>query len=139
MPTTHRFFIRARLRYQLSQAGWLLLNMAAMKAPSQRVIRESVQNNLGIPFREHQVPMSTTRFHGIAAPAGPLEIAYETEVERDIAGSAEYEQGDYAAALRYWQPLLAALEPGSKPHTELAAAIARTERLAKISIPPRRL
>jgi transglutaminase-like putative cysteine protease len=91
MPTTHRFFIRTRLSYQLSQAGWLLLNMAAIKAPSQRVIRESVENNLGIAFREHQVPRSATRFHGIAAPAGPLEISYEAEVERDIAGSTKHE------------------------------------------------
>jgi cytochrome c-type biogenesis protein CcmH len=56
----------------------------------------------------------------------------------EMAGSAEYEQGDYAAALRFWRPLLAALEPGSQPHAELAAAIARAERLAKVTIPPQR-
>ena len=38
----------------------------------------------------------------------------------EMAGSAEYGQGDYASALRYWRPLLAALEPGSRAHTELA-------------------
>jgi cytochrome c-type biogenesis protein CcmH len=56
----------------------------------------------------------------------------------EMAGSAAYEQGDYAAALRYWRPLLAALEAGSQPHTELVAAIARTERLAKVTLPPQR-
>ncbi|MCX7142031.1 MAG: hypothetical protein NT123_13340 [Proteobacteria bacterium] len=56
----------------------------------------------------------------------------------EMAGSAEYEQRDYAAALGYWQPLLTALEPGSQRHAELAAAIERAERLAKITIPPQR-
>jgi len=48
----------------------------------------------------------------------------------ELAGSSEYEQGDYAAALRYWRPLLAVQQPGSRAYAELAAAIARTERLA---------
>ena len=84
MPTPHRFSIRAQLCYQLSVDGWLLLNMAAAKNASQRVIRESIRNNHGIPFREHIVPDVKTRFHGIAAPAGDLEIIYEAEVERDL-------------------------------------------------------
>ncbi|MBI5908621.1 MAG: hypothetical protein HY848_01500 [Betaproteobacteria bacterium] len=56
----------------------------------------------------------------------------------EMAGSAEYGQGDYASALRYWRPLLAALEPGSRAHTELAAAIARTERIAATALPAQR-
>jgi cytochrome c-type biogenesis protein CcmH len=47
----------------------------------------------------------------------------------EMAGSSEYAQGDYAAALRYWRPLLAAQKPGSRAYAELAAAIARSERL----------
>lgn len=53
----------------------------------------------------------------------------------EMAGGAEYEQGEYAAALRYWRALLAAQDPGSRAHAELSAAIARAERLAGISIP----
>ena len=56
----------------------------------------------------------------------------------EMAGSSEYERGDYAAALRYWRPLLAALQPGSQAHTELAAAIARTERLAATGVAAKR-
>ena len=48
----------------------------------------------------------------------------------EMAGSAEHEQGRYAAALEYWRPLLEQLRPGTRRHDELAAAIARTERLA---------
>ena len=51
----------------------------------------------------------------------------------EMAGSAEYELGSYASALRYWRPLLALLIPGSQMHGELTAAIARTERLAAMS------
>jgi len=51
----------------------------------------------------------------------------------EMAGSAEYEQGDYTAAARYWRMLLMTLEPGSQAHAELAAAIARAERLALLS------
>lgn len=51
----------------------------------------------------------------------------------EMAGSAAYEQGNYASALRYWRALLALLEPGSRMHAELAAAIARTEGLAATS------
>lgn len=56
----------------------------------------------------------------------------------EMAGSAEYAQGDYASALRYWRPLLAALEPGSQAHGELEAAIARAERFAMKAIPAQR-
>lgn len=53
----------------------------------------------------------------------------------EMAGSAEYAQGNYASALRFWRTLLAALEPGSQAHRELAVAIARAERLAMMAIP----
>lgn len=56
----------------------------------------------------------------------------------EMAGSSEYERRDYAAALRFWKPLLAAKTPGSQAHAELAAAIARTQRLAATSLPPQR-
>jgi cytochrome c-type biogenesis protein CcmH len=48
----------------------------------------------------------------------------------EMAGSAEYEQGRYEEALGYWRPLLAKLEPGSRLHHELAAAIERTVLLS---------
>ena len=56
----------------------------------------------------------------------------------EMAGSAEYGQGDYASALRYWRPLLATLEPRTQAHAELAAAIARAERLAATALPAQR-
>ncbi len=51
----------------------------------------------------------------------------------EMAGSAAFEQRDYAAAVRHWQALLARLPENSRQQRELAAAIARTERLALAS------
>jgi cytochrome c-type biogenesis protein CcmH len=47
----------------------------------------------------------------------------------EMAGSAAFEQQDFAAAAQYWQQLLAQLPASSLRHRELAAAIARAERL----------
>jgi len=56
----------------------------------------------------------------------------------ELAGSAAYEQGDYASALLFWRPLLAQLDSGSQMHRELAAAISRTESLAAAASNQRR-
>lgn len=48
----------------------------------------------------------------------------------EMAGSAAFEQREFDAAGRYWRMLLAQLPEGSPQHRELAAAIARAERLA---------
>ena len=47
----------------------------------------------------------------------------------EMAGSAAYELQDFAAAAHYWQQLLVQLPASSVRHRELAAAIARAERL----------
>ncbi len=47
----------------------------------------------------------------------------------EMAGSAAYEQRDYATAVRHWQRLLAQLPERSSEQRELAAAIARAERM----------
>jgi len=48
----------------------------------------------------------------------------------EMAGSAEYEAGNFKAALGYWERLLAQLPPGSPSYRELATAIERARRLA---------
>jgi cytochrome c-type biogenesis protein CcmH len=48
----------------------------------------------------------------------------------EMAGSAEYEAGNFKAALGHWEKLLAQLPPGSPSHRELATAIERARRLA---------
>ena len=44
-----------------------------------------------------------------------------------MAGSAAFEERDFAAAARHWRALLALLPAGSPEHRELAAAIARAD------------
>ena len=53
----------------------------------------------------------------------------------EMAGSAAYEAGAYRDAAAYWQRLLPLLPQGSTEHTQLAAAIARAEQRAKLSLP----
>ena len=84
MTTTHRFSINTQLRYHLTQDGWLLLNVAPIECLSQRIVSESISNSRGLPFRDFIAPKGTSHLHGIAAPAGNLEITYEAEVEREI-------------------------------------------------------
>jgi len=83
--TTHVFKVSTKLLYDLSQPGWILLNVAVNKSAAQRVVRERLTSNAAAQFREHSVPEGTTRFHGIAAPAGLLEVVYAAEVQRDVA------------------------------------------------------
>jgi len=84
MNTTHRFSIKTTLRYQLNAEGWLLLNMAASKSPTQRVVREVITNSAGITFNEQISDDGATRFHSLKAPAGHLEINYDADVEREV-------------------------------------------------------
>jgi cytochrome c-type biogenesis protein CcmH len=48
----------------------------------------------------------------------------------EMAGSAAYEAGDIAAAVRYWRELLAQLPEPTRAHQELAAAVERISGLA---------
>ena len=53
----------------------------------------------------------------------------------DLAGSAAWETRDYANAVMYWTRLLTLLKPGETRHAELTGAIARAQRLARLSLP----
>jgi cytochrome c-type biogenesis protein CcmH len=63
----------------------------------------------------------------LVARALALDPAFPRALE--MAGSAAYEQREFARAADYWRQLLAQLRQGTQPHAELAAAIARAERL----------
>lgn len=84
MKKTHQFSIQSRLRYCLEQDGWLLLNLAAINSPFQKVLQERVVNSQGRAFIEHEAKEGVSRFHGLAARSGELEITYEAEVERTV-------------------------------------------------------
>jgi cytochrome c-type biogenesis protein CcmH len=53
----------------------------------------------------------------------------------DLAGSAAWEAGDFAAASRHWKRLLAQIPAGSARHVELSAAITRADQRARLSLP----
>ena len=62
-----------------------------------------------------------------------LDAAHPRALE--MAGSAAYEQRDYAAAVRWWSLLLAQLAPGTPPHDELSAALDRARQRAQFALP----
>jgi cytochrome c-type biogenesis protein CcmH len=51
----------------------------------------------------------------------------------EMAGSAAYEQRDFAAAAAYWRQLLGQLSERSVQYQELATAIARAERFTQVA------
>ena len=57
-----------------------------------------------------------------------LDAAHPKALE--MAGSAAFEQGEFASAASYWRTLLAQLPERSTEHRELSAAIARADALA---------
>jgi cytochrome c-type biogenesis protein CcmH len=51
----------------------------------------------------------------------------------EMAGSAAYEARDYERALLYWESLLAQLDPQSREHRELGAAVERLRRRSQVA------
>ena len=50
----------------------------------------------------------------------------------EMAGSAAYEAGEFGSAARHWRDLMKSLPEGSPSQRELAAAIQRADRLARV-------
>lgn len=107
MVTSHRFAIRATLRYQVSIPGWILLNIAASRCAGQIVADEYLANSAGVPFVEQVAPDGLSRFHGASVPAGEFEVTYRSEVARTVSDFADL-----------WEPPEASL-------IDLPAAVAR--------------
>jgi cytochrome c-type biogenesis protein CcmH len=70
----------------------------------------------------------------LIARALALDPAFPRALE--MAGSAAIEARDYRAALGYWQPLLAQLEPDSTEHAQLSRALVRVNALAGTASAP---
>ena len=54
----------------------------------------------------------------------------------DLAGSAAWEAGDFALAVKHWKRLLAQIPEGSPRHLQLSTAIQRAEQRARFALPP---
>jgi len=104
MSATHRFSVKARLQYQVHLEGWLLLNIAAGKCGAQDVAHERLTSSSCSDVLEKLAPDGSTRFHGIRAPAGVLEVLYEAEVTRHETG--------FRGSWKPWEGSLVDLPPG---------------------------
>ena len=129
--------------------GWVLLARRHAEAERFQAAADAYEKALALPSKvpndpavwcEYADALGMTQEGKLAGkPRQLIDHALSLKADHpralEMAGSAEYELGDYAAALRYWRPLLAQLQPGSQMHEELTAAIARTERLAARTLP----
>ena len=70
----------------------------------------------------------------LIAKALALDASHPKALE--MAGSAAYERREFAAAARHWRTLLQSMRIDAAGRDELAAAVARAERLASTSLPP---
>jgi hypothetical protein len=75
-------------------------------------------------------PSSMLREAATIQPASPDTQRADFSEYLETAGNAAYDEGDYAAALRYWRAAGADLPAQSERGRNLAAAIARTQRQA---------
>ncbi len=66
-----------------------------------------------------------------------LELDARHAQALDLAGSAAWEQRDYAGAATQWKRLLVQIPAGTARHGELARAIERAEQRAGMALPPR--
>ena len=65
-----------------------------------------------------------------------LSIDPDQPVALDLAGSAAWEAGEFALAVRHWQSLLAQIPEGSPRHVQLSSAIQAAEKRARFALPP---
>jgi cytochrome c-type biogenesis protein CcmH len=56
----------------------------------------------------------------------------------DLAGSAAWEAGAFALAVKHWRRLLLQIPDGSPRHVQLSTAIERAEQRARFALPPPR-
>lgn len=63
--------------------------------------------------------------------AEALRLAPQHVQALALAGSARFDQKDYAGAIRHWEPLLERVEPGSDLARQIEGSLATARRLAQ--------
>lgn len=124
--------------------GWVILARMSFERDDFAKAAEAYARAVALPGKVAGDPMVWCEYADAVAMAngGKLDGQPRELIEKalaldashpralEMAGSAEIEKGDYAAALRYWEPLLKLLPPGSPLHGELSAAVERTRQRA---------
>lgn len=143
----------ARLQAHLSRQprdarGWVLLGRATadrndfkgavLAYEKALTVSQKVARDPGV-LCEYADVLGMTQGGSLAGrPAELIERALAIEPKHplalEMAGSAAYELGQYADAARRWKELLSGLPADSERHDELAAAVARAERKAAVTL-----
>ena len=129
--------------------GWVLLARAQVERNEFKAASDAYQKALTVSEKIAKDPGVLCEYadalgmaQGGSLSGKPAELIAQAlsinpkhPAALEMAGSAAYADGRYADAIRYWKELLADLTPGSERHAELAAAVARAERKAAVSLP----
>ncbi len=92
MLKSHSFEISTQLSYNATQPGWILVNVAAMRAPGQKIVSENFHAENATDFSELKGEPGTSRFHRVTCQGGPVTISYQARVERDSFQSDAHPQ-----------------------------------------------
>ncbi len=119
-------------RYELAAAGY-----AQAVAVGRKVARDP---NVWIEYAEARGLAQSGRLAGepLRLVQQALALSPTHGPALDLAGSAAWEAGDYAGAVRYWRQLQTQLAPGDERQAPLARALEKAEQKARVSLPPPR-
>ena len=130
--------LKARLdmqaqRYELAAAGY----RKALEATRSKVARDAA---VWVEYAEARGMLQGGTLAG--QPQQLVEKALSLDANQpqalDLAGSAAWEQGDFAAASRHWKRLLEQTAPDDARHAALSAAVEAADRRARFALPPPR-
>lgn len=124
--------------------AWIILARMHFDRDAFAQARAAYARALAIPGKVAEDPMVWCEYADAVAMANGGRLAGEPRqhIEKalalnpghpralEMAGSAEIEQGNFRAALGYWEPLLKLLPPESPAYRELSAAVERTRMRA---------
>jgi len=120
-------FLRYRRAFVVAAAA-----LVAMGAAAYEILDDGTDTSAPVvvssPVSRLEARAAITPPQRDSSPA-PQADAYPWADYLEAAGNAAFDERDYAAALRYWREAAAQLAPQSPRRRELAATIARTQRL----------
>ncbi|MBE9170634.1 transglutaminase family protein [Pleurocapsales cyanobacterium LEGE 06147] len=85
-----KFQLGCQLKYSLTQASTLVLNISPANNNSQKVLQENLELDPFLDYEEYVTPVLGNRYLRLNAPAGSLQVSYQGTVE------VSYSYGDWS-------------------------------------------
>jgi len=126
--------LKARMDVQAGRYGLAVEGYRAALAAAPKVARDA---GVWVELAEAQGLRQGGRLAGEPREliGRALGIQADHPQALELAGSAAYEAREFTAAARYWRRLIEQIAASDPRHGELAAAIERAEKRARLSLP----